>query len=612
MSQRDLMSQKKQPLTKKERLEKKINPFQMDNALFDQAIEVSGLGIWQYDIVKNKTVWSKKLYEIYELDPKAEAPNLAELLHFSSNNERERIEKTINEGIQSGKSYVIDCSIKTQQGKIKHLHATGKPVFDQENKLTHLMGTVIDITERKNLENALLFADYTIESFTDSIFWIDENAKFYRVNDAACIALGYTREELIGKTGADINPDFTVDISQKLWDETKEKTTYVFETIHKRKDGSTFPVEITNNVFEYEGREFRCSIVRNITDRIKKRQEVLDALNEVERLKNQLEKENSYLKEEIKLNSNFDEIVSKNRAFHKILHQVEQVANSDATVLITGESGTGKELLARAVHHLSNRKERPLIKINCATLPANLIESELFGHEKGAFTGALDKKTGRFEMADKGTIFLDEIGELPLELQPKLLRVLQEGEFERLGSTTTTKVHVRIIAATNRDLEKEVSTGNFREDLFYRLNVFPIESPTLRSRKEDIPILVNHFISKYSKKLAKKELTVSKRNMELLMGYEWPGNIRELENVIERAMIVSFGSKLDIGDWFVKKPSSKSTSSLSMEEVERNHIIEVLKSTNWRVSGKQGAANILKMNAKTLDSRMRKLNIQRS
>jgi len=607
------MSAKKIFPIKKERLEKQITPFDIGDLLLAQAIDISGLGIWKYDIHNNKTLWSEKLYEIYELNPQSEAPNLSELLHFSTDDERVSIENIINEAIQNGKAYGLDCTINTYSGKLKHLHATGKPIYNDENKLTYLMGTVVDITERKNLEKSLLFSDYTIESFEDSIFWIDENAKFYRVNDAACKALGYTKEELIGKTGSDINPDFTVDISQKLWDKTKEKSIHIFETTHKRKDGSTFPVEITNHVFEYEGREFRCSIVRNITDRLKKRQEVLDALSEVERLKNQLEEENNYLKEEIKLTSNFDEIISKNKAFHKILHQVEQVANSDATVLITGESGTGKELLARAVHQLSHRKDRPLIKINCTTLPANLIESELFGHEKGAFTGALDKKIGRFEMADKGTIFLDEIGELPLELQPKLLRVLQEGEFERLGSNSTTKVHVRIIAATNRDLDQEVRDGNFREDLFYRLNVFPIESPALRKRKEDIPLLVSHFTSKYSKKLSKKELTISNKNMVLLKDYDWPGNIRELENVIERAVIISSGSKLNLGNWFTKKTTNQASDDfLSIEELERNHITEVLKSTNWRVSGENGAANILKINGKTLDSRMRKLGIKRT
>jgi len=295
-----------------------------------------------------------------------------------------------------------------------------------------------------------------------------------------------------------------------------------------------------------------------------------------------------------------------------VLQSIEKVATTDATVLVTGETGTGKELIARAIHHLSSRKDGVLVKVNCAAIPAGLIESELFGHEKGAFTGALARKIGRFELADRATIFLDEVGEIPLELQTKLLRVLQEGEFERLGSTRTIKVNVRVVAATNRDLEKEVREGRFRSDLYYRLKVFPIALPALRERQQDIPLLVSYFVKRFSVAMGKKVDSVSGKAMELLRSYPWPGNIRELEHVIERAVILSQGQDLDLTDSMPKGVTQAANgAAATLEEVERAHILAVLTQTNWRVSGEKGAARILGLNPTTLEARMKKLGIQR-
>ena len=339
---------------------------------------------------------------------------------------------------------------------------------------------------------------------------------------------------------------------------------------------------------------------------------LLEALNEVELLKNRLEAENTYLQEEINLEHNFHEIITRSERFKAILSNIEQVAITDATVLITGESGTGKELLARAIHNISKRCDRPLVKVNCAALPANLIESELFGHEKGAFTGAIAKKIGRFELANGGTLFLDEIGELPIELQSKLLRALQEGEFERVGSTKTQKVDVRVIAATNRDLNHEVDAGHFRADLFYRLNVFPVQSIPLKERKEDIPLLVKHFVNKFSAKVGKRVSNIPKRVINSLQSYDWPGNIRELENVIERAVILSSTQTLELGDWIPKKPASALQGEFdTLAEFERKYILSVLQKTSWRVSGEKGAAKVLGMKPTTLESRMKKLGIKR-
>ncbi len=306
-------------------------------------------------------------------------------------------------------------------------------------------------------------------------------------------------------------------------------------------------------------------------------------------------------------------IVSRSDAFNKVLEKVELVAPTDATVLITGESGTGKELIARAVQQWSRRSDQPWIKLNCAALPPSLIESELFGHEKGAFTGATAQKKGRFEIAHQGTIFLDEIGELPLDLQTKLLRVLQEGEFERVGGTKTVVVDVRIVAATNRDLRDLIERKLFREDLFYRLNVFPIHSPPLKERVEDIPFLVDHFIKKYNQRFNKYVTSVPTTAMEALELYHWPGNVRELENVIERALISSSSSELDLTDWvgartrsLAGKPEKK-----TLQQVEVEYITSVLREANWRIRGKGGAASILDIKPTTLEARIRKLGIRK-
>lgn len=336
------------------------------------------------------------------------------------------------------------------------------------------------------------------------------------------------------------------------------------------------------------------------------------ALAEILKLKEQLLSEKAYLQEEIKLENNHEKIIGQSHALKHVLYKVEQIASSDTTVLILGETGTGKELVARAIHNLSLRKNRALIKVNCATLPANLIESELFGHEKGSFTGSQSRHLGRFEIADGATLFLDELGELPLELQAKLLRVLQDGEFERLGSSHTIKVDVRIIAATNRNLKEEVRKGTFREDLWYRLNVFPIIIPPLRDRLDDIPLLVAFYIKRIAKRMGKNIEIIPENIMDTLKGYHWPGNIRELENVLERAVINSPGAKLRLVDELREPPNNQSTGLQTMEAVEKAHILGVLAATKWKVSGKGSASEILGLDRSTLRARMAKHNIEKA
>jgi transcriptional regulator with GAF, ATPase, and Fis domain len=358
-----------------------------------------------------------------------------------------------------------------------------------------------------------------------------------------------------------------------------------------------------------EKRTAEISVAREEAE--KGRQIAEAALFEIKKLKDQLEAERAYLQEEIKLEYNHENIIGQSDGLNYVLYKVEQIASSDTTVLVLGETGTGKELVARAIHGLSLRKERALVKVNCAALPSNLIESELFGSEKGAFTGSHAQHLGRFEVADGTTLFLDEIGELPLELQPKLLRVIQDGEFERLGGSHTIKVDARIIAATNRNLEEEVRRGRFRDDLWYRLNIFPITMPPLRDRLDDIPFLVDFYVKKISKRMGKSIEIIPAKVMNDLRNYHWPGNVRELENVLERAVINSSGPKLRLVDELKKPQKDLSTALKSLEAVEREHIVRILEQTQWKVSGKNGAAEILGLNRSTLRARMRKLGIRR-
>ena len=357
--------------------------------------------------------------------------------------------------------------------------------------------------------------------------------------------------------------------------------------------------------FQLVAQVFANALARKRADEQLKRH-----VEEIEALKQRLERENIYLREEVKLLVEHTDIVGQSVAMKKVLSQAEQVAQTDSTVLLLGETGTGKELLARAIHSMSLRKDRPLITVNCASLPPTLIESELFGREKGAYTGALTKMIGRFEIADGSTLFLDEIGEIPLDLQSKLLRVLEEGTFERLGSTKPLHVNVRIIAATNRDIEQEVKDGKFRRDLFYRLNVFPIVIPPLREHPEDIPLLVRAVVKEFQKRMGKEIESIPKRTMQALQSYSWPGNVRELRNLIEHAMILNKGKTLEVE--VPNRESSKKDATGNLEDMERKHIAAVLEKTGWRIAGQGGAAEVLGLKRTTLQAKMKKLGIKRS
>ncbi len=508
----------------------------------------------------------------------------------------------------------------------QHLKKNGE-LFDLEISLKLLIigdrkiiqTTHRDISEfkavKKALDNEQLLTDNLVQTANVMVIGLDNKGHVQVFNPAAEKLTGYSKKEIINTN----------------WFKTltpHEKYPKVWENFGHLKDRGLVK-QFVNPILTKKGDEKIISwsnseIVRDnaivgtisfgidITDRISQESKLQQTLIALEELKQQLYEENEYLQDEVKLTHNFGEIIGKSAALKKVLRQVEQVAVSDSTVLLLGETGTGKELIARATHNLSSRKNHPLIKVNCAAIPFNLIESELFGHEKGAFTGALAQKKGRFELADNGTIFLDEIGDLPFDLQAKLLRVLQEGELERLGSAKTLKIDVRILAATNKDLKELCRQGKFREDLFYRLNVFPIECPPLRHRKDDIPILVKHFVNKYNIKIGKNIEEIPQKVIKTMQTYQWPGNIREMENIIERATITSSGKRLKIGNWLSEiSGPDKESEFQTLEKLQKNHILSVLNWINWRVRGSGGAAEILGIKPTTLEAKMLKLGIKR-
>ncbi len=466
----------------------------------------------------------------------------------------------------------------------------------------------------------------------EGIYGIGTDGLATFVNPAAVEMTGWTTEDIIGQPMHDLHHHTRPDGSPYPREECPIYAAFKDGKIHHcdnevfwRKDGSSFPVDYTSTPIIENGELAGAVVVfRDITERKQAEQELHQAYAEVEQMKERLEAENIYLQEEIKVERNYAGIVGKSHAIQQVLHQIELVAPTDASVLISGESGTGKELIACAIHEQSSRNKRPLIRVNCAAIPRELFESEFFGHVKGAFTGALKDRTGRFELADGGTIFLDEVGEIPLELQSKLLRVLQEGQFERVGDEKTRTVDVRVVAASNRDLKGDIEARRFREDLFFRLNVFPVEAVPLRARVDDIPLLAAHFITLVCQRLNLPEPKLTQGNLKQLQAYHWPGNIRELQNIIERAIIISKGKRLqfslpgnDVATATTDRDSAEEdTAAMPLTETERlardrENILAALRLTNGKMSGEDGAAELLGIKPTTLASRMKALGVKK-
>jgi len=580
--------------------------------------------------------------------------------------------KTISawqECVQTGGVWDIEHRFRGSDGQWHPVLARGVAVRDDAGKILYWAGLNLDISRQKLAQDALRekeeLNNKTLQALPAHIVVIDRTGRiiaanqawmeFARENDATKLeevaegsnycdvcrrsALGNDEDAAQALAGIETvmrgaSGQFTMEYSCHS---PQEQRWFLMTVVPLNSGGEGGAVITHLNISDRKkAEENLLNVLDNLESRVRERtgelREAVEQLTrenvertnaetalkrayaEINTLKDRLQEENIYLQQEIAREYNFGEIIGQSSAMSYVFFRVEQVAAINATVLLLGETGSGKGVIARAIHSRSARKDRPMITVNCTALPANLIESELFGREKGAFTGASARQMGRFELADGGTIFLDEIGEMPLELQCKLLRVIQDGEFERLGSPRTIKVDVRIIAASNRNLEAEIRNGTFREDLYYRLNVFPITIPPLRQRKEDIPLLVNYIVAKFNKKIGKKILTVSKDTMKKLEEYHWPGNVRELESVIERAVIISQGSTLDVLDRFVTQHTEEDAPGEEVKaiaDLEYDHIMQVLKKTGWRIEGKNGAAILLGLNSSTLRARMRKFGIVR-
>ena len=458
-----------------------------------------------------------------------------------------------------------------------------------------------------------------VNSAMDAIIELDRNLSVSRVNAAAEKVFSCSSQEIVGQLfthflSSDSRERLANLIIELDLRPEGERYTWIPGGLSAQSaSGEAFPAEATLSRFDMGREPFYTLILRNVNARLKAQQKIRSLTVEAE-----------YLREEIKELQSFDEIVGQSKPLTRVLRDIEEVAGTDANVLILGETGTGKELIARAIHRNSRRREKPLIKVNCAAMPGTLIESELFGHEQGAFTGATKKREGRFALADGGTIFLDEIGELPVELQVKLLRVLQEGEFEPVGSSRTQKVDARVIAATNRDLKQATREGKFREDLYYRLNVFPIELPPLRERGDDIGLLAENFVRRFAQRMGRAIESLSEDCVRRLKSYGWPGNVRELQNVIERAVITSRDGRLNLDRALPESGKISTTEYVSpedaakrvrtakeLDELERSNLIAALEATGWRVAGDGGAAQLLGMKPTTLSSRMKALGIER-
>jgi len=477
-----------------------------------------------------------------------------------------------------------------------------------------------DLAERKRAYQNLLESEERYRNLINNIptvVWIsDRSGNTSFISSNVTEVYGYSPDEIY-IAGSDlrfgrIHPDDKKKVTRTFSDFLEKDTPFDVEYRIQRKDGQWIWINDRAIIIRGDGDKTQIfGVFNDINDRKKAEEALKVAMSRIQRMKAKTDAENVYLREELSAHQAHGNLVTESRAMKQVMDMVHQVANTDSTVLLLGETGTGKEMIARMIHNSSARNGGQLIIVNCAALPGNLVESELFGREKGAFTGAVTTQIGRFEVADGSTIFLDEIGELPREIQVKLLRVLQEGTFERLGSSKTRSVNVRVIAATNLDLVEEIKEERFRQDLYYRLNVFPISVPPLRDRIEDISLLAWIFVSELAEKMGKNIDGISRQSIQKLQSYSWPGNVRELKNIIERAMIMNADSNLKIS--IPRAPGSKPEKMqlLKLEDIEKNHITSVLKQTGWRVRGANGASDILGLNPSTLESRMIRLGIRR-
>ncbi|MFW6169484.1 MAG: sigma 54-interacting transcriptional regulator [Planctomycetota bacterium] len=613
--------------------ERSDEPVRLREARLAAAQRIAHVGNWDWDIQSNVLLWSDEVYRIFGLDSGEFESTYEAFLNAVHCEDRELVKRSVDDALNRRIPYRIDHRVVRPDGSERIVHERAEVTFSETGKPVRMLGTIQDITERKRAELALEASEATLTAIFQSapvaMLLVDRDRRVERMNrvaeevmgsgteESACVAFGnilrcvHALQDIQGCGCSSFCSRCLVrSIVHDTFDVGRDYRNVDFTTTVER-DGSPVarylrvsaaPVELC------QGRKVLVCL-EDITGRKQAELDLQQAFTEIETLKNKLQRENICLREEIQLRYEHEEIVGSSAAIKAVMGQVEQVADTPASVLLEGETGTGKELFARAIHKLSPRRDATMVTVNCAALPATLMESELFGREAGAYTGALSKQIGRFEMADGSTLFLDEVGELSMELQAKLLRILQENTFERLGSSETISVDVRIIAATNHNLRQGIQDGKFREDLFHRLNVFPIVIPPLRERTEDIPTLVWAFVKELGARMGKAVDTIPRKAMQDMQSYPWPGNVRELRNVIERSMILTKGSTLQVD---VPSISGSSTAKpMTLAEVEKQHILEVLNKTGWRIRGKNGAAGILGLKPTTLESRMAKRGIER-
>jgi PAS domain S-box-containing protein len=582
---------------------------QRSEAFLTEGQSISHTGSFGWSVSTEEIYWSAETYKIFEYD-RSEKPTLGMIMRRTHPDDRDHVQKTLDRATEARADFDLEHRLLMPDGSVKHLHSLARALTISSGNL-EFVGAVTDITAAKQAEEKIREQGLELRQIMDAapqfLFVLGSDGSRLYANQSVLEFRGQTVEEW---QKLDFRERFHPDDVERMAREREQAVS------------SRSPFETEARMLRHDGKYrwflFRYKPLKDQLGRVTRWVVPAIDIDDRKRSEERLQQENIALREEIDKASMFEEIVGTSPALQTVLSRVSKVAATDSTVLITGETGTGKELVARAIHRRSRRTSRPFVSVNCAAIPRDLIASELFGHEKGAFTGATQKRLGRFELAGGGTIFLDEIGELPAETQITLLRVLQEHEFERVGGTGSIQTDVRVIAATNRDLEAAIAAGTFRSDLFYRLNVFPIEMPPLRERTEDIPLLVGYFIDRLSRKAGKSFQTVNKKSLDLLQAYPWPGNIRELQNVIERSVIVCESENFSVDEsWLSQRPSTPEPRvefefSGKLAAQEKEMIEAALRITRGRVFGPSGAAAKLGMPGTTLDSKIKSLKIDKN